>query len=539
MILVNYDRSVMIIEKPNGRWAWVVVLSAACVRIIVYGIANTSGVVYVVMLDVFERSKAETSWISSLITAVTFFLSPFSGLLVNRFGTRKVAFCGGLVASTGLIASSFAPNLFLLCIFYGVVTGVGCGLTFIPASVAVAKYFKKRRNLAMGIASAGGGVGSFIFPPVIKFLNDYYQWRGMFMFVSGIALNICIFAMLFRPVCDESDPEVFDDADSDTVDIKNQRDMQNYRKRKLSLRTKNRWDFVRNYGFHILAANNFLFGFGCSIVYGHLEAYVKYELGVKDFRGALLYSVIGITVLFSKLGQGLLANMKRYRIFHPMYQYIFFYSVGGIATLCLLIKTSYTGMVIYSIAFGTSYASNGGCIIPAILIDMTGLESFSLSYGVILWVFAAGLLLGAPTAGFMNDRLNSYQPAFVLASIVMLISAAIMIFPCRDVYSPQKSDEVTINVDAPSEKQIKFDPELNIMTGSGRIYTEKDEDLKSNGSVLTSTERNGDIPIQQAKISETEKLLPNTNVSNDEIIIHNGTKPEDEKLLSDQNLSEV
>lgn len=252
----------------------------------------------------------------------------------------------------------------------------------------------------MGIASAGGGVGSFIFPPVIKFLNDYYQWRGMFMFVAGIALNICIFAMLYRPVYDDPEPEVMDDdEDSDTIDINNQRDMQNYRKRKLSLRTKNRWDFARNCGFHILAANNFLFGFGCSIVYGHLEAYTKFELGIEDFWGALLYSVIGITVVFSKVLQGLLANIKRYRLFLPINQYIFFYSVGGIATLFLLIKTNYTGMVIYSIAFGTSYASNGGCIIPAILIDMTGIESFSLSYGVILWVFAMGLLLGAPTAG--------------------------------------------------------------------------------------------------------------------------------------------
>lgn len=58
-------------------YGWVVVLSAAVIRILVYGISFTSGVVYVVILENFKTGVAETSWISSLITAMTFIISKY------------------------------------------------------------------------------------------------------------------------------------------------------------------------------------------------------------------------------------------------------------------------------------------------------------------------------------------------------------------------------------------------------------------------------------------------------------------------------
>lgn len=57
-------------------------------------------------------------------TFILLFLGPLSGILVNQYGTRPVAFCGGLVACAGLLASAYAENLPVLAIFYGVVTGI-------------------------------------------------------------------------------------------------------------------------------------------------------------------------------------------------------------------------------------------------------------------------------------------------------------------------------------------------------------------------------------------------------------------------------
>lgn len=51
---------------------WFVVMAAFSVRAIVYGITYTSGIVYVIILKNFQTGKAETSWISSIITTVVF-----------------------------------------------------------------------------------------------------------------------------------------------------------------------------------------------------------------------------------------------------------------------------------------------------------------------------------------------------------------------------------------------------------------------------------------------------------------------------------
>lgn len=45
------------------------------------------------------------------------------------------------------------------------------GLAYVPAIISLSQYFKEKRPVAMGIASSGVGVGSFIFPIVIEYMQ--------------------------------------------------------------------------------------------------------------------------------------------------------------------------------------------------------------------------------------------------------------------------------------------------------------------------------------------------------------------------------
>ena len=51
---------------------------------------------------------------------------PIVSGLVNRFGCRSVAMAGSVLASTGFMLGSFAPNLELLILTYGVLGGKHC-----------------------------------------------------------------------------------------------------------------------------------------------------------------------------------------------------------------------------------------------------------------------------------------------------------------------------------------------------------------------------------------------------------------------------
>lgn len=94
------------------------------------------------------------------------------------------------MAATSLAVSSFAPSIEFLFISVGVFGGIGFGVIFLPAVVAVGYYFDKKRALATGIAVCGSGVGTFILAPFTAFLLEEYGWRGtMLIQVTNSYLN--------------------------------------------------------------------------------------------------------------------------------------------------------------------------------------------------------------------------------------------------------------------------------------------------------------------------------------------------------------
>ena len=52
----------------------------------------------------------------------------------------------------------------------------------------------------LGVAAAGSGIGGFIFPPLVNFLLETYSWRGAFIILGAIMLNVIICGSLFRPL---------------------------------------------------------------------------------------------------------------------------------------------------------------------------------------------------------------------------------------------------------------------------------------------------------------------------------------------------
>lgn len=185
-------------------------------------------------------------------------------------------------------------------------------------SLAVPKYFqhKKIQNLAVGVASAGGGVGSFLFPPIVRYLDNEYGWKGMFMIQGGIALHICAFGLLYRPLPNR------DENENPTKKVR--------RQSSVHVPEPNDWTFLRSAVFHFVSVNNFLFSFGASIIYGHLAAYAQFHLQINKNDAAFLYSVIGISITIAKITQGLVADFHTvHPIFKAINQYILFYTIGG------------------------------------------------------------------------------------------------------------------------------------------------------------------------------------------------------------------
>ena len=57
---------------------------------------------------------------------------------------------GAIISGILIFFSTFSPNVWLLILSYSLMGGFGLGMMFLPAGVAVAYYFNRKRSFAMG-----------------------------------------------------------------------------------------------------------------------------------------------------------------------------------------------------------------------------------------------------------------------------------------------------------------------------------------------------------------------------------------------------
>ena len=57
-------------------------------------------------------------------------------------------------------------------VLYGVVAALGMGTAYVPCNTTVVKWFARRRGLAVGLASRGGSLGTFVLPPVAHLARE-------------------------------------------------------------------------------------------------------------------------------------------------------------------------------------------------------------------------------------------------------------------------------------------------------------------------------------------------------------------------------
>ena len=138
-------------KAPNGGWGWAIVVASFIVHLIADGCSYTYGVIYSELLDYFGDSKAKTAWVGSLFISIPMLAGPIASAATNRYGCRATTMVGGCLAGLGFILSFFAPSIEVLCVTFGIISGFGLALVYVPAVVVVAYYFEDRRAFATGI----------------------------------------------------------------------------------------------------------------------------------------------------------------------------------------------------------------------------------------------------------------------------------------------------------------------------------------------------------------------------------------------------
>ena len=158
----------MKIFRTRVFYGWWIVAATLLLNIIVNGIGTYIFSFFVKPLqNQFNWGRGE------IMTAFTVnFVSMgigqfFAGRLIDRYGARRIISAGGILMGLGLVLASTMTQLWQLYAGW-IMVGLGAAAAgTLPGSLVVSNWFKAKRGLAIGIMSAGVGIGGLLMSPLV------------------------------------------------------------------------------------------------------------------------------------------------------------------------------------------------------------------------------------------------------------------------------------------------------------------------------------------------------------------------------------
>ena len=362
-----------------------------------------------------------TDQISSAL-AIRFMLfgliGPFAAIFMERFGLRKVICLALALIAACLIFSTQMSQFWHLFVLWGLVLGVGSGMTALVLGAVVAnRWFDKRRGLVIGVLTASSATGQLIFLPFAAWLIEHYGWRMAMLPVFFACALVCVLAFLFmrdRPhdvglVPYGGAPDAPAPAPAAAASMTMMEPL-----RVLASASRNR-------AFWILAGTFFICGLSTSgLIQTHFISLCG-DYGMAAVPAASVLAMMGAFDFVGTILSGWLSD--RYDNRKLLFWY---YGLRGLS-LFWLPHSEFTlyGLSLFAMFYGLDWIAT---VPPTVkLAGATfGKERAGMVFG---WIFAAhqiGSAVAAYGAGLTRTWLLTYNPALYAAGGACLLAAAVI-----------------------------------------------------------------------------------------------------------------
>lgn len=178
------------IKDPSTR-RWIIVATMFLAIICNYLDRQLLSILKPEILEHYGIGDYEYAWIVNVFLVCYAVMYPLSGMLVDRFGPKKVLFWGITVWSLACIGGGLAPNVGVFAVCRGIL-GLAEPTIFAGQLVAVTLWFEKRqRATANSLCTVGGSLGAVIAPLLIAWLMRILgNWQHVFFISGGIGLAL-------------------------------------------------------------------------------------------------------------------------------------------------------------------------------------------------------------------------------------------------------------------------------------------------------------------------------------------------------------
>ncbi|MCX5535807.1 MFS transporter [Streptomyces sp. NBC_00006] len=338
---------------------------------------------------------------SSILSITLVIVSPVQGLLVDRFGGRRVILCSSPFFALSLMAMYFLPDS-LPAFYLGWVLIPLCGMGLWPASYLrlTAGWFERRLGLALGVANSGIGIGTVLAPILTTVLIGTWGWRAAYLGLGVVALLAFPIAYFFL-----ADPRPRTEmlrASGDTL--------------REAARTRPFW--------LVLAAFVLLGTVGSTVLVHQISLLL--DAGIPANIANLVPVALGVALIVARIVTGWL--LDRFTVSHVMSVYL----VGGIVSVLLFaagpnVPTALLAAALSGLLIGAEFD-----VLSYLIPRYFGRLSFGRIYGVAFSTFQIGGAAATSLVSVSRDTYGSYTPAMLVLAVACAVCA--VLFLCLGPY---------------------------------------------------------------------------------------------------------
>jgi MFS family permease len=400
-------------RRPRLFYGWLIVFVSALGLFLGAPLLVFSFSVFFKSLVVdFHASRAAVSVAFSLSNFVGALWLPGTGVLIDRFGAKRVILVStllyGLVLCCALWVGSGLWQLYLFFIILG--AAMASGPAPVSYGVVISHWFNRYRGLALGLSMMGIGIGSIVVPMLAQRLITLFGWRMAFA-IFGAAVLLLPLPVIARLLQDDPRERGLE-PDGEGRD----RDSPLPPQDQQGLRWREIWHSAT---FWILIC---IFSLAGASVHGavlHMST-IFTDRGVTAERAAMATSLVGAAVTIGRLGSGYLLD----RLFAPRVAILFYSATAvGIAMLCAGINgnLALVASFLVGLGMGAEVESMGYMI-----TRYFGLHAFGTAYG---FAFAAFMISGSAGVLLMGegyDRFRSYTVPLAALGAAMVLALILL-----------------------------------------------------------------------------------------------------------------
>jgi sugar phosphate permease len=403
------------LARRGVHYGWVMVALTFLVSLSSAGALGILGALLLPLQRDFGWDTGAISGALALRLLLFGMIAPFAAALLQRYGLRRTVAAALALVVLGVLLSMGMTEVWQLWLSWGVLTGIGTGMTALVLGATVAnRWFARRRGLVLGILTAANATGQLAFLPLAVWLAQTEGWRAAMLPGLGACALAGLLMLLFgRDHPAELGLNGYGDAAAAVAPRPSAPAGNAVRNAFAALA-----DASGSRVFWILCATFMVCGLSTNgLIQTHFIPLCS-DFGMAEVQAASVLAMMGAFDFVGTIASGWLSD--RYDNRKLLFWY---YGLRGLSLLFLPMSAfSLYGLSLFAVFYGLDWIAT---VPPTVKLagQAFGRERAPLVFG---WVFTAhqlGAAVAALGAGMSRDALASYLPAFYLAGAACLVAA--------------------------------------------------------------------------------------------------------------------